>query len=128
MNKESFLGKEKGEPFIVKDGALIFELFRGSGLEIKNISIASGYLKPNQKAIPHFHESSEEIYYVLSGRGKVRVGEIIENIKKGDAVYVPIKAIHALENTSPTKRMKVLAISSPPYRDNDMFFVNDNKS
>lgn len=123
MKDKSFVGREKGEPFVARDGALVFELFRNSGLAIQNMSIASGYLKPRQKALPHFHEVSEEIYYVLSGSGKCRVGDVVEKIKGGEAVYIPVGAIHALENTSRAKPMKILAICSPLYQDNDIFFV-----
>ncbi len=119
---DSFIGKEKGEPFVAKDGALIFELFRGNNLNIQNMSLASGYLKPGQKALPHFHRSLEEIYYVVSGSGKVRIGNVVEKIEKGEAAYIPAGTIHALENTSQAKIMKILAISSPPYQDDDMFF------
>ncbi len=124
MRSKSFIGREKGKPFIARDGALIYELFRKSGLKIKNISIATGFLKPRQLAIPHFHKVSEEIYYVLLGKGRVRVGNKKEEIRQGDAVYIPIKAIHALENTSKTKPLKVLAISSPPYLEKDIFFID----
>lgn len=123
MHDASFIGKEKGEPFVAKDGALIYELFRGTGTNIQNMSIASGYLKPGQKALPHFHKSSEEIYYVVVGFGEVRIGNVTEKILQGDAVYIPVGAIHALENTSQFVIMKILAISSPSYEDGDIFFV-----
>lgn len=127
MDSKSFIGKERGKPFVARDGALIFELFRDTGLAIKNISIATGYLEPGQKAIPHFHQVSEEIYYVLSGEGCCRINNIIEAIKRGDAVYLPVGAVHALENLSSSETMKVLAISSPPYQDSDMFFADKER-
>lgn len=120
---KSFLGKEGGRPFVARDGALIFELFRSSNIAPKNISVASGHLKPKQKALPHYHKISEEVYYIISGSGRCRVGDSVEKIKKREAVYIPVNAVHALENTNRTKTMKVLAISSPPYQDSDMFFV-----
>lgn len=123
MKIKSFIGKERGKPFIARDGAFIFELFKYSKFSIKNLSVATGFLKPGQKAIPHFHKISEEIYYVLSGKGKVRVANLKEKIKEGDAIYVPVKAIHALENASKIRPLKVLAISSPPYSDRDIFFI-----
>lgn len=123
MNKRSFVGIEEGKPFIARDGALIFELFRATVVTPRKISIASGYLKPKQKALPHFHKLSEEVYYVVYGAGKCRVGDVIEKIKAGDAVCIPAGAVHALENTSIFRRLKVLAISSPPYQDSDMDFV-----
>ncbi len=124
MKSKSFIGREKGKPFIARDGALIFELFKKSGLKIKNVSIATGFLKPQQLAIPHFHKVSEEVYYILLGEGGVKIGNKKEKIRQGDAVYIPIKAIHALENTSKTRPLKVLAISSPPYSDKDIFFID----
>ncbi len=122
MKNKSHIGREKGKPFVARDGALIFELFINTGIKITNMSIASGYLKPRQKALPHYHKTSEEIYYVISGSGKVRVGKTIEKIKEGEAVYIPIRAAHALENTRDSK-MKILAVCSPPYQDSDMFFI-----
>ena len=123
MSKNSFIKKEQGKPFIARDGALIFELLRPETSDIKNLSVASGYLKPQQKALPHYHKKSEEVYYVISGTGRVRVDEDVADITTGDAIHIPIGTIHALENTSMKKKMKILAISVPPYSDDDMFFV-----
>jgi mannose-6-phosphate isomerase-like protein (cupin superfamily) len=123
MKKKSFIGKESGKPFIAKDGALIYELFRHSGVRTKNISIASGLLGPGQKAFPHLHKKTEEIYYILSGSGKVSIGKVTEKIKPGMAVYVPVNIVHALINTSKAIPLKVLAICSPKYSNKDTFFI-----
>lgn len=122
--KKQFVKKEHSKPFIAKDGALIFELLCPETSDIQNLSVASGYLKPRQKALPHFHRISEEVYYVITGRGRVRVGNDTMNIGAGDAIHIPVGAVHALENTSSRERMKILAISAPPYGDNDIFFVD----
>lgn len=122
---KSFIDEEKGRPFIARDGALIYEFFRKTNPKIKNFSIATGFLKPNQKAIPHYHKFSEEIYYILSGVGRVRVDDFIGKIKQGLTVYMPVRSIHALENTSRKNPLKVIAVSSPKYSDKDMFFVKE---
>lgn len=123
MKRKSFIGKERGAPFVARDEALIYELFRESGLAIRNMSIASGTLKRGQRAISHFHRNSEEMYYVLSGHGRVYIGDTIDIISAGDAVFIPIGAVHALDNRDSSGPLKVLAISSPPYSDEDIFFV-----
>jgi mannose-6-phosphate isomerase-like protein (cupin superfamily) len=110
--------KERGKPFLARDGALIFELFRSSGL-----SIASGYLKSGQRAFPHFHDLSEEIYFIIVGSGEVRIGNAMEKIEAETVACLLRGSIHALRNTSRTETMKILAVSSPPYADDDMFFV-----
>lgn len=121
--EKSFVRRARGKPFIARDGAEIFELLRPETSRIKNMSIASGHLQPGQKAFEHWHKKSEEAYYVVSGRGRVRVGDEVMNISTGDAIHIPIGALHALENTSQTEQMHILAISSPPYSDNDIFFI-----
>jgi len=122
---ESHVRRAGGEPFIARDGATIFELLRPETSPVRNLSIAEGFLKPRQKALEHWHEVSEELYYVIVGVGKVKVGDSIEEIETGDVVHVPIGTIHALENTSQMEHMHILAISSPPYTDEDIFFVED---
>ena len=111
------------KPFRAGDGAIVYEIFRPGNSKIKNMGIAGGFLKPKQKALLHFHKISEEVYYIVSGRGKVRVGDLKMKIREGDSIYIPIKKVHALENSSRTKPLKVLAISAPPYSEKDIFFV-----
>lgn len=118
---KAVIGKERGQPFVARDGALIFELFRGTRNRIQNMSLATGYLKPGQKAIPHWHEATEEIYFIISGAGHVKIKNRWYPIKAGQAAYVPKGAMHALWNTS-RESLKVLAICSPPYEDGDAFF------
>lgn len=113
------------KPFRARDGAVVYELFRPGNSKIKNMGIAFGTLETLEKARPHFHKISEEIYYILSGRGKVRVGDLKLKIGPGDTIYIPIKKVHGLENTSPSRILKVLAISSPAYSEKDIFFIGE---
>ncbi len=124
MKNESFVGREEGSPFVARDGALIFELFKKNRLFVpQKLSIAVGYLKPRQRALLHYHQISEEIYYILSGSGKVRIGNNEEEIRDGDAIFVPLNAVHALTNASHTLDMHILAVCSPPYKNDDIFFI-----
>lgn len=89
----------------------------------KKVSIAHVIMKPKNISLTHKHKKFTEIYYILSGNGLVGVGNFKAKIQKGDAIYVPKKEIHALKNTNDKILLKILAISSPPYSDNDIFFV-----
>ncbi|HEY82007.1 MAG TPA: cupin domain-containing protein [Dehalococcoidia bacterium] len=62
---------------------------------------------------PHVHDDAEEIWYVVGGTGRVRVGEEEEEIGPGSCVFVPPKTVHQLLNTGQTE-LKVLAVTSPP--------------
>lgn len=66
---------------------------------ITQCSLAEEILPPACAVIPHHHREIEEIYYILSGRGLMTVGEETSEVEAGDAVYVPRGHRHTLENT-----------------------------
>lgn len=58
----------------------------------------------------HIHVSHDEIGYVLSGAGIVRVGTLVREVRAGDIWVIPANVPHSGEFTEPTN---VLFISSP---------------
>lgn len=64
----------------------------------------------------HKHRAAEEIFYVISGQGKARVGEEVTLIGPGTLLWVPPGTGHAIVNTG-TEPLKFLIIAYP--RDND---------
>ena len=46
----------------------------------------------------HEHQNMEEIYYIINGVGKAKVGEEAREVREGDAVYIPPKHVHSLTN------------------------------
>jgi uncharacterized cupin superfamily protein len=48
-------------------------------------------LPPGSKPFPyHFHHTNEEAMYILEGRGKVRIGGKIYEVKAGDYLGLPV--------------------------------------
>ena len=47
---------------------------------------------------PHEHQGIEEVYYIINGKGKARVGEEEREIREGDAIYIPPGEVHSLTN------------------------------
>jgi len=107
---------------IAQDGASIYELLSEKEREIMDIGLATGSLPPKRKAIPHKHEISDEVYYVISGKGRVKVGDLDNKVKEGIVIYVPVNMVHALENTG-SEELEVLCLSSPAYTDEDFILV-----
>jgi oxalate decarboxylase/phosphoglucose isomerase-like protein (cupin superfamily) len=61
----------------------------------------------------HTHEQSDEVLYVLSGEGRMTVGDDIDfPVKPGDAVYIPISVVHSSQNDG-WEPLRLLAIYSP---------------
>jgi mannose-6-phosphate isomerase-like protein (cupin superfamily) len=58
-------------------------------------------LATGQGVRPHLHEEFEEVYYILSGRGRVRIGREEHEVTEGDVVYIPPGEVHTILCTSP---------------------------
>ena len=78
---------KRGEcvPFITKDTSEIRELmaYRNSGCQ--RVSLAEAIISPGRATELHYHPRCEEIYYILSGQGRLRSGEEIRPIEIGRA-------------------------------------------
>ena len=47
----------------------------------------------------HFHEQEEEIFYILSGRGRVKDDDSVNEINPGDSLLTGGGKGHSIENT-----------------------------
>ena len=55
---------------------------------------------PGESNNPHLHESEEQIYIILRGRGLAEVGDEIHDAKAGDVIYLPPGVKHGFHNNS----------------------------
>ncbi|MFC1632585.1 cupin domain-containing protein [Patescibacteria group bacterium] len=111
--------KQDQAPIMAQDGAEIYELISNKERKALDVALAVGLLPPNRKAVSHLHKVSEEVYYIISGKGKIKVGNIDYKVRADSVVHVPINAVHALENESGSEDLEVLCLSSPAYSDED---------
>jgi len=84
------------------------------------MSFGNVMLMPGKGHDRHNHPQSEEILYILSGRGKQMVddGEPFD-VAAGDTIYIPVGAFHSTINTS-WDPMSILAIYNPPGPERDL--------
>ncbi len=54
---------------------------------------------PGSGQIPHSH-APEQVYVVVRGRGKMKVGEEERVVVEGDLVHIPPETLHGIENLS----------------------------
>lgn len=73
-----------------------------------SVFVFQGHKGPFRK---HVHLTHDEIGYVLSGSGKVTVGDVVRDVKPGDIWVIPANTPHAGEFQSDP--VEVLFISSP---------------
>ena len=65
----------------------------------KNLTMGYTVIYPTGKTTGHAHADMEEVYYFLTGKGKMAVGDDEYDIQAGDALYVPFGEYHVTYNT-----------------------------
>ncbi|MGI6485292.1 MAG: cupin domain-containing protein [Tepidanaerobacteraceae bacterium] len=81
--------------------------------DVRNISVGMTLLPPGCKSSSHIHDSEEETWYVLSGRGRVIVGDEEADVCKDTVIVITPGLAHQLVNTG-DETFKVLWIYTPP--------------
>jgi mannose-6-phosphate isomerase-like protein (cupin superfamily) len=105
-------------PFITKDGSEIRELLAHRNSCIRRQSLAEATLPPGGSTQEHYHATSEEIYYILSGHGLMRVADEQREVGPLDAIALPPRVRHKLTNTGCTP-LVFLCCCAPPYEHED---------
>ena len=71
----------------------------------------------------HFHESREEVVYVVRGGGTMRIGGETRPVKAGDLVYLPRKTVHGFTNGAKRETV-VVSVMAPPFDGKDRIFTD----
>jgi len=88
-NENTNIGKYDG----FSTNLLIGESNSGS----KEISIQLTDVEPNGMQFLHSHEQ-EQCYFIISGFGKMFIDDQTQEVKKGDAIFIPSNSMHGIEN------------------------------
>jgi mannose-6-phosphate isomerase-like protein (cupin superfamily) len=112
---------------IKRDDATVVKTPHGSELRplidrttssITQCSLAEEVLPPGCAVSPHHHLQLEEIYYIVSGSGLMKVGTSERQLGPGDAVYVPRHTRHTLENNG-SEPIRLLVVCGPAFSYDD---------
>ena len=87
-------------------------------------SIAHMTLNPKALEKRHFHESSDELYFVTQGMGYLHRGNALFNARPGDVLFVPRGISHCIGNTGITS-MECLVVALPPLGRHDVHLEKD---
>jgi mannose-6-phosphate isomerase-like protein (cupin superfamily) len=75
------------------------------------------HLRPRSKTEPNIHPGSEEMFYLLKGKGTITVEDETEEIEAGAAIYIPENVVHHFENTQDEEMVFILAHAPPEAAD-----------
>jgi mannose-6-phosphate isomerase-like protein (cupin superfamily) len=109
-------------PFTTADGSTIRSLLDLSVAPVRNQSLAEAELAPGAATERHFHEASEELYYLLEGAGTMEIDGETRSVGPGDAILIPPGAWHQIHATG-DEPLRFLCCCAPPYSHADTFFA-----
>jgi len=109
-------------PFVTKDGSEIRELLASRNSAIRNQSLAEARLEDGASTQEHYHESTEEIYFITHGIGRIRIDDEEREVRPGDAVAILPGQRHKLWNTG-AEPLRLLCCCAPGYEHADTFIT-----
>jgi mannose-6-phosphate isomerase-like protein (cupin superfamily) len=109
---------DKVVAFTTKDGSEIRELLAHRNSCIRHQSLAEARLPVGGQTTPHYHPRTEEIYYILSGQGDMRIGDESSAVVPGDAIAIPPGVEHQITNTGDAT-LKFICCCAPGYEHDD---------
>lgn len=96
------------KPTIAHEAGIDWQLLKGQSLrDINNpfacmkgmMYVARALLQPGLSYHPHAHDDHEEVYYIIKGKGQIRIDDDEDDIEEGDIVYIGPNQIHEIKNT-----------------------------
>ena len=109
---------EQREPYTTRDGSTVREIAGPAPGNASNQSLAEATVPAGGETIEHHHRTSEEIYRLISGTGRLRLAGEEAEVRAGDTVVIPPSTRHKLRSAGP-EPLIVLCASSPPYSHDD---------
>ncbi|WP_371644138.1 MULTISPECIES: cupin domain-containing protein [unclassified Streptomyces] len=90
---------------LANDGAYL-QFLHERNMSVGLYALDAGQSDPQQ---PH---RQDEVYFVVSGRASITVGEETTTVARGSVVYVPAGVVHKFHHI--TEDLRVLVVFSPP--------------
>ena len=60
--------------------------------------VSLAHLQPTLSYETHQHQDHEELYYIINGKGKIRIGDEESLFRDGDIIYIPERTGHTITN------------------------------
>lgn len=108
------INREHAKIIDTPHGSEIRPLIDRTTSEIERCSLAEEVLPVGSKVGRHHHLETEEVYYILEGSGRMTVGAEVREVSAGDAIFIPLRHAHTLENTGEGP-MRLLLVCGPAY-------------
>ncbi|MGV2830069.1 cupin domain-containing protein [Myxosarcina sp. GI1(2024)] len=106
------------EEFVAGDGTRLRELLHPDKQPVElRYSLAWARVPVGQTSTPH-SLSTSEVYYLISGRGKMFIDDETQNVAAGDAIYIPPHAKQYIQNCG-DEPLVFICIVDPAWKKED---------
>lgn len=106
------------EEFLAGDKTRLRELLHPDKQPIElRYSLAHAVVPVGETSTSHSLKTSE-VYYILSGKGEMHIGEETQIVEPGDAVYIPPNAKQYIRNCA-NEPLVFICIVDPAWRKED---------
>ncbi len=82
-----------------RDGLVSRALLGGRDLLETRMTVTWVEVAPGSGQRPHSH-APEQVYVIVGGRGKMKVGSEERVVMEGDLIHIPPDTVHGIENPS----------------------------
>ena len=104
-------------PYVTKDGSEIRELMHPAVHGNVAQSLAEARVFPGQPTLLHRHRQTEELYFILEGRGRMTLGDEEFPVVPGDTVCIRPGTPHRIAAEGGT--LRILCCCAPAYSHQD---------
>ena len=111
-------------PYVTKDGSVIRELMHPLYHGCRNQSLAEATVATGQKTQLHKHHTSEELYFITSGQGRMTLGNKQFDVRVGDTICIAPGTPHCIENTG-SQDLVILCSCAPAYHHDDTELLSE---
>jgi mannose-6-phosphate isomerase-like protein (cupin superfamily) len=73
-----------------------------SDVQAQNFSMGFVVLDPQGGQVPWHNQDQEEVYFVLDGTGEMCLGDELQTVTSGQAVFIPPGVFHQMTNVGDT--------------------------
>jgi len=100
---------------------IALDLIHADNSSSKLMSLATIILAPKERSKLHYHKKMDEMYYFVSGEGRVLLEESWREVRSGTAVFIPKRVIHQIDNTGDVP-LKLISVDTPPFDTKDIYY------
>lgn len=118
------INRNSCKEFVAQDEAVVRELVSPRNSSLKNQSIAEVTIPVGTTVREHYHKKTEEVYYLISGKGEMSLDGETKIVGEGDSIVILPEQKHKMKCIGDEDLVMVVTCS-PSYTDEDQIIIDD---